>query len=81
MEPLANAPLPGRPARPLLMEQLKVPRRSPFTPDGHAALMHAIAHIEFNAIKTIYNESTHKNNRTRCQKRTATFDFPVRNKN
>jgi len=45
-----NAPLPGRPARPLLMDQLKVPRRSPFTPDGHAALMHAIAHIEFNAI-------------------------------
>ena len=53
MEPLANAPLPGRPARPLLMEQLKVPRRSPFTPDGHAALMHAIAHIEFNAIKIV----------------------------
>jgi uncharacterized ferritin-like protein (DUF455 family) len=27
-----------------------VPPRSPFTRDGRAALMHAIAHIEFNAI-------------------------------
>jgi uncharacterized ferritin-like protein (DUF455 family) len=27
-----------------------VPRRSPFTPEGRAALLHAIAHIEFNAI-------------------------------
>lgn len=46
----AGANLPGRPPRPLLMDQLKVPRRSAFTPDGHAALMHSIAHIEFNAI-------------------------------
>jgi len=28
----------------------KVPRRSPFKPEGLAALLHAIAHIEFNAI-------------------------------
>ena len=28
----------------------EVPRRSPFTPEGRAALLHAIAHIEFNAI-------------------------------
>ena len=27
-----------------------VPRRSPFTPEGRAALLHAVAHIEFNAI-------------------------------
>jgi uncharacterized ferritin-like protein (DUF455 family) len=27
-----------------------VPARSPFTPDGRAALLHAICHIEFNAI-------------------------------
>jgi len=27
-----------------------VPRRSPFKPEGLAALLHAIAHIEFNAI-------------------------------
>jgi uncharacterized ferritin-like protein (DUF455 family) len=28
----------------------QVPRRSPFTLEGRAALLHAIAHIEFNAI-------------------------------
>lgn len=42
--------MPGRPTRPALVGQLKVARRSPHTPDGHAALMHSIAHIEFNAI-------------------------------
>ncbi|MFM9880301.1 MAG: ferritin-like domain-containing protein [Burkholderiaceae bacterium] len=48
--PPVGTPLPGRPARPALMDHLNVARRSPFTPDGHAALMHSIAHIEFNAI-------------------------------
>jgi uncharacterized ferritin-like protein (DUF455 family) len=43
-------PLPGRPARPTLVEPAAVPRRSPFTPEGRAALLHAVAHIEFNAI-------------------------------
>jgi uncharacterized ferritin-like protein (DUF455 family) len=42
--------LPGRPARPELIHPAKVPRRSPATPAGLAALLHAIAHIEFNAI-------------------------------
>ncbi|MET0310955.1 MAG: ferritin-like domain-containing protein, partial [Burkholderiaceae bacterium] len=42
--------IPGRPPRPELIHPAKVPRRSPFKPEGHAALMHAIAHIEFNAI-------------------------------
>jgi uncharacterized ferritin-like protein (DUF455 family) len=41
---------PGRPARPELVSPRDVPRRSPYTPDGHAALIHSIAHIEFNAI-------------------------------
>lgn len=41
---------PGRPATPVLVEPGLVPRRSPFTAAGHAALMHSIAHIEFNAI-------------------------------
>jgi uncharacterized ferritin-like protein (DUF455 family) len=41
---------PGRPLRPSLVEPQQVARRSPYTPAGHAALMHAIAHIEFNAI-------------------------------
>lgn len=42
--------LPGRPDKPDLVQPQKVPRRSPYTPVGHAALMHSIAHIEFNAI-------------------------------
>lgn len=42
--------LPGRPAAPVLRPAREVPSRSPFTPEGRAALLHAIAHIEFNAI-------------------------------
>jgi uncharacterized ferritin-like protein (DUF455 family) len=42
--------LPGRPARPRLVAPKDVPSRSPFTPEGRAALLHSIAHIEFNAI-------------------------------
>ncbi|MEN9416922.1 MAG: hypothetical protein RI988_542 [Pseudomonadota bacterium] len=42
--------LPGRPVRPVLVEPAQVPRRSAFTPEGRSALLHAVAHIEFNAI-------------------------------
>lgn len=42
--------LPGRPARPVLVAATDVPRRSPFTAEGLAAMVHAVAHIEFNAI-------------------------------
>ncbi|UOB06729.1 ferritin-like domain-containing protein [Diaphorobacter sp. ED-3] len=42
--------LPGRPARPQLLHHTAVARRSPATPEGRAVLIHAIAHIEFNAI-------------------------------
>lgn len=42
--------LPGRPAQPVLVPPMAVPHRSPFTPDGLAALLHAVCHIEFNAI-------------------------------
>ena len=42
--------LPGRPALPRLVSPNEVPRRSPATPEGRAALLHAITHIEFNAI-------------------------------
>ena len=43
-------PLPGRPVRPRLVDPAALPRRSPFTTAGRAALLHAVAHIEFNAI-------------------------------
>ena len=40
----------GRPPRPALVPLTALARRSPFTPAGRAALLHAVAHIEFNAI-------------------------------
>ena len=45
--------LPGRPAQPSLVAPTLVPQRSPFTVAGRAALIHAICHIEFNAIKVV----------------------------
>jgi uncharacterized ferritin-like protein (DUF455 family) len=42
--------LPGRPARPHLVPPAQLPRRSPFDTEGRAGLLHAVAHIEFNAI-------------------------------
>ena len=50
-QPLTEPPgVPGRPARPLLVPPGDVPTRSPHTVEGRAALLHAICHIEFNAI-------------------------------
>ncbi|OQP88475.1 rhamnosyltransferase [Rhizobium rhizosphaerae] len=48
-----DAPLPerpGRPERPELIPPRNVPRRSLHTPQGRVALLHAIAHIELNAV-------------------------------
>ena len=42
--------LPGRPAKPLLRAHLDVQQRSIHTPQGLAALVHSVCHIEFNAI-------------------------------
>jgi uncharacterized ferritin-like protein (DUF455 family) len=47
---VATAQYPGRPARPALVSPLEVKRRSMRTVEGRAALIHALAHIEFNAI-------------------------------
>jgi uncharacterized ferritin-like protein (DUF455 family) len=44
------APEPGRPEKPLLVHPRELPRRGLGTPEGRAALIHAVAHIEFNAI-------------------------------
>ena len=41
---------PGRPGKPLLVSPLQMARRSVRSPEGRAALIHVIAHIEFNAI-------------------------------
>ena len=45
-----SATLPGRPARPVLLPPQHVPKRRLGSLEGRAALVHAIAHIEFNAI-------------------------------
>jgi uncharacterized ferritin-like protein (DUF455 family) len=50
LTPDPTTPLPGRPPRPELVAPQEVAQRSPFTREGLAALLHAIAHIEFNAI-------------------------------
>ncbi|MCA8883864.1 MAG: ferritin-like domain-containing protein [Rhodobacteraceae bacterium] len=47
----ATPPLrPSRPAQPELLSPRDVPRRRPGTPKGRIALLHAIAHIELNAV-------------------------------
>ena len=50
LAPTDPAALPGRPERPLLLRHTQVARRSPASHAGRAVLLHAIAHIEFNAI-------------------------------
>ncbi|HRE18461.1 MAG TPA: ferritin-like domain-containing protein, partial [Rhodocyclaceae bacterium] len=40
----------GRPEKPDLVSHHQVPQRGPKSPEGRAALIHAIAHIEFSAI-------------------------------
>lgn len=42
--------IPGRPEKPILVPPLSVKKRSMNTVEGRAALIHALAHIEFNAI-------------------------------
>lgn len=44
------AGIPGRPARPELVPHTQLKTRSVRNPEGHAALIHALAHIELNAI-------------------------------
>ena len=45
-----DAPVPGRPDRPQLVAPRLVGRRSMVTIEGRAMLVHALAHIEFNAM-------------------------------
>lgn len=42
--------LPGHPEKPILKHHLDIPQRPLHTQEGLAALLHAVAHIEFNAI-------------------------------
>ena len=50
-EALAEPPgIPGRPPRPRLVPHTRLKTRSVHSPAGRAALLHALAHIELNAI-------------------------------
>lgn len=42
--------MPARPARPELLSPRDVPKRKPGSPEGRIALLHAVAHIELNAV-------------------------------
>lgn len=47
----ASPPMqPARPDAPTLLAPRDVPRRKPGTPDGRRAILHAVAHIELNAV-------------------------------
>jgi uncharacterized ferritin-like protein (DUF455 family) len=46
--------LPGRPDKPVLVHHIDVPKPSMRTLEGRAALLHSLAHIECNAIKTVF---------------------------
>ncbi|MDV4145589.1 ferritin-like domain-containing protein [Shimia sp. FJ5] len=47
----ASPPLrPARPEKPELLSPRDVPRRRPGSPEGRIALLHAVAHIELNAV-------------------------------
>lgn len=48
--PPALIGMPGRPARPVLVHPRELPRRGFGTLEGRAAFIHAVAHIEFNAM-------------------------------
>lgn len=53
--PLRAIDIPGRPARPLLVPPSRVPKRKLASPEGRAAFLHALAHIEFNAINLAWD--------------------------
>jgi uncharacterized ferritin-like protein (DUF455 family) len=61
LRPDAGAPppgpigVPGRPARPRLVNARQVPQRGLGSAEGRAALVHAVAHIEFNAINLAWD--------------------------
>ncbi|MEH6654900.1 ferritin-like domain-containing protein [Loktanella salsilacus] len=47
----AQPPLhPARPPKPELLKPRDVPRRKPSSPEGRIAMLHAVAHIELNAV-------------------------------
>lgn len=56
-QPHETPDVPGRPTRPLLVHPARVPKRRLGSAAGRAALIHALAHIEFNAINLALDAS------------------------
>jgi uncharacterized ferritin-like protein (DUF455 family) len=50
-----SLPIPGRPAHPELVAPRLLAQRKLGTPEGRAVLLHAVAHIEFNAINLAWD--------------------------
>ena len=50
LSPIMPTPIPGRPHKPVMVSALAVDKRKFSTAEGRAALIHSLAHIEFNAI-------------------------------
>lgn len=53
--PVASIEAPGRPVRPLLVAPRDLVQRKLNSVEGRAALIHAVAHIEFNAINLAWD--------------------------
>jgi uncharacterized ferritin-like protein (DUF455 family) len=53
--PPVALPVPGRPERPRLVHPRELPQRKLASDEGRAALVHAVAHIEFNAINLAWD--------------------------
>ncbi|NJO14474.1 MAG: ferritin-like domain-containing protein [Thioploca sp.] len=54
-EPIKSISIPGYPARLRLVPPREVPWRNLLTSEGQAALLHALTHIEFNAINLAWD--------------------------
>ena len=50
LSPVLSVAVPGRPGKPELVSALAVDKRKFSTAEGRAALIHSLAHIEFNAV-------------------------------
>lgn len=53
--PVLRLEEPGRPVKPELVPSRELNRRKPSSKEGHAALIHSICHIEFNAINLAWD--------------------------
>ncbi len=53
--PVQKLPVPGRPDKPKLVQPRELPRRKINSLEGRATLLHAICHIEFNAINLAWD--------------------------